>query len=196
MERPNKPIEDVYFMENAIASVVALPSRDVQVEIGLIGCEGMSGTAIVAGTDRSPHSTYIQVAGKGLRIKANHFKKALNESSTLRIQLMKFVHAFSVQTAHTAVANARAILEIRLARWLLMAHDRVPGNTLALTHEFLSLMLACRRAGVTEALQTLTDQELISAKRGEITIHNRKGLERLAGQFYGVPESEHRRLIN
>jgi CRP-like cAMP-binding protein len=195
LERPNRPIENVFLMENGIASVVA-PLRDVRVEIGIIGCEGMTGTAIVAGSDRSPHSTYIQAKGKAQRITVAHFNVALDGSTTLRAQLVKFVHAFAIQSAHTAVANARAKLDIRLARWLLMAHDRVPGNELPLTHEFLALMLACRRAGVTEAVHALTKQGFISAHRGQITVLDRKGLEKAAGKFYGTPEAEYRRLMN
>ena len=76
-----------------------------------------------------------------------------------------------------------------------MAHDRVSGDTLSLTHEFLSLMLAVRRAGVTEAIHVLIKQKLIKAHRGEITVLNRKGLEKIAGDFYGVPEAEYQRLL-
>jgi CRP-like cAMP-binding protein len=93
------------------------------------------------------------------------------------------------------IANARATLIERLARWLLMAHDRVAGNVLNLTHEFLSLMMAVRRAGVTEALQSLEDRKLIECGRGTITVLDRKGIEKIAGHFYGVPEAEYRRLI-
>ena len=96
---------------------------------------------------------------------------------------------------HTAIANAQANVEQRLARWILMAHDRVSGNVLLLTHEFLSLMLAVRRAGVTEALQSLSKQRLIKTATGEIVVLNRKGIERVAGALYGVPEAEYRRLI-
>jgi CRP-like cAMP-binding protein len=108
--------------------------------------------------------------------------------------LMRYVQAFMVQTAHTAIANARGTLTERLTRWLLMAHDRVPADKLALTHEFLSLMLAVRRPGVTEALQSLEDRNLIACGWREITVLNRKGLEKLAGHFYGIPEAEYRRL--
>jgi CRP-like cAMP-binding protein len=100
-----------------------------------------------------------------------------------------------VQTAHTAIANAQARLDERLARWLLMAHDRVSGNDVALTHEFLSLMLGVRRAGVTEAIQVLERQNLIRAGRGVITLRNRKRIEKIAGNFYGSPEAEYRRLL-
>jgi CRP-like cAMP-binding protein len=195
MERPGKPIEDVYFMSDGIASVVAVQPNDTSIEIGLIGREGMSGSAVVLGADRSPNSTYIQVEGAGARIAADDLRKAMQASETLRRQLLKYVQAFTVQTAHTAVANARGRLPERLARWLLMAQDRVGGDTVALTHEFIALMLGVRRAGVTETVQTLTRKNLIRAARGQITILDRKGLERAAGDFYGVPEREYRRLF-
>ncbi|MEA2903406.1 MAG: hypothetical protein QOI12_793 [Alphaproteobacteria bacterium] len=196
MEKPNKRIDDVYFMAAGIASVVAVQPNATRIEIGIIGCEGMSGSAIVLGNDRSPHETYIQLAGDGHRLSANQLRAAINESRSLHTSLLKHVQAFMVQTAHTAIANARARLDERLARWLLMAHDRVTGNKLALTHEFLSLMLGVRRAGVTEAVQSLQAQNLIEARRGEITVLDRKGIEKIAGSFYGVPEAEYRRLIH
>ena len=103
--------------------------------------------------------------------------------------------AFGVQTSHTAVCNAQSKLDVRLARWLLMAHDRIGEDTLPLTHEFLSLKLGVRRPGVTEALHALREQHLISYGRGLITVEDRKGMERKAGEAYGVPEAEYRRLI-
>ena len=105
------------------------------------------------------------------------------------------MQAFGVQTTHTAIFNVQSRLDVRLARWLLMAHDRIGEDTLSLTHEFLSLMLGARRPGVTDALQALREQGLISYGRGLITVENRKGMERKAGAAYGVPEAEYRRLI-
>jgi CRP-like cAMP-binding protein len=102
-------------------------------------------------------------------------RKAMSASQTLHSLLLKFVQVFMVQTAHTAIANARAHIDQRLARWILMAHDRMGDNTLPLTHEFLSLMLGVRRAGVTEALQSLKRQKLIENGRNKIVIRNRKG---------------------
>ena len=99
------------------------------------------------------------------------------------------------ETAHTAICHALSTIDRRLARWLLMAHDRIGDDTLSLTHEFLSIMLAVRRPGVTDALIALRKQGLISYRRGEIMMRNRKGLERMAGGAYGVPEAEYRRLI-
>ena len=163
--------------------------------MGLIGREGMTGLPIVLGDHRSPHATYIQAPGMGKCIPATELRQATQTSVSLRDSLLKFVQAFGVQTSHTAICNAQAKLDVRLARWLLMAHDRIGEETRALTHEFLSLMLGVRRPGVTEALHALRAQGLISYGRGLITVENRKGMERKAGTSYGTPESEYRRLI-
>ena len=195
MERPNQQIETVYFMETGIASVVAVQPDETRVEVGLIGREGMSGMAVVLGGNQSPHATYIQVAGEGQRITAKELRKAMSASRTLHSLLLKFVQVFMVQTAHTAITNARANIDKRLARWILMAHDRTGDNTLPLTHEFLSLMLGVRRAGVTEALQNLRGRKLIENGRNKIVVRDRKGIERIAGGSYGTPEKEYRRLI-
>jgi len=195
LAKPNRPIEHVYFPEFGIASVVAVQSPDIEVEVGLIGSEGMTGLAIVHGADRSPLSIYMQVAGQGHRIRVDHFSAALAASANLHALLLRYTQVFTVQTAHTAIANAHARLDQRLARWLLMAHDRVRGDVLPLTHQFLSIMLASRRAGVTEALQGLTTQKLIATRRGEIVVLDRKAIERIAGPLYGIPEAEYRRLI-
>jgi CRP-like cAMP-binding protein len=195
MERPNRQIETVYFMEAGIASVVAVQSDETRVEVGLIGREGMSGIAVVLGGDQSPHSTYIQVAGEAQRITINELRKAMRASEALHGLLLKFAHAFMVQTAQTAIANARAHIDQRLARWILMAHDRTGNTDLPLTHEFLALMPGVRRAGVTEALQSLKRKKLIDTGRNQIMMLNRKGIERAAGHSYGLPEKECRRLI-
>jgi CRP-like cAMP-binding protein len=120
----------------------------------------------------------------------------METSKSLRMLLLRYVQVFMVQTAHTAISNARGRLDARLARWLLMAHDRVRDETLPLTHEFLSLMLGVRRAGVTEALHSLESQKLIYTGTRKVAVRNRKGLERVAGSSYGTPETEFRRLIS
>ena len=195
IERPNRRIESVYFMEAGIASVVAVQADETQVEVGLVGPEGMTGTAVVLGGDQSPHSTYIQVAGEAQWIKADQLRKAMRASDSLRALLLKYVQTFMVQTTHTAIANARAHIDRRLARWILMAQDRTSNKILPLTHEFLALMLGVRRPGVTEALQSLKRQKLIETGRNQITVLNRNSIEKMAGPSYGVPEKEYRRLI-
>ncbi|MGB7976353.1 MAG: Crp/Fnr family transcriptional regulator [Roseiarcus sp.] len=195
LERPNRRIEAVYFPEAGFASVVAVQSSGKEIEVGLIGREGMTGLPIVFGDHRSPHATYIQAPGTGKSMPATNLREAFQASPSLRDSLLKFVQAFGVQTSHTAICNAHFKLDVRLARWLLMAHDRIGEDALPLTHEFLSLMLGVRRPGVTEALHTLREQGLISYGRGLITVEDRKGMERKAGAAYGVPEAEYRRLI-
>jgi CRP-like cAMP-binding protein len=150
MERPNRRIDTVYFMEAGIASVVAVQPDATRVEFGLIGREGMSEIVVVLGGHQSPHSTYIQVAGEGQRIAAKKLRKAMDESESLRRLLFSYVQVFMVQTAQTAIANARSHIDQRLARWILMAHDWTNDDSLPLTHEFPALMLGVRRAGVTE----------------------------------------------
>jgi CRP-like cAMP-binding protein len=107
----------------------------------------------------------------------------------------RFIHAFGSQISFTALSNAVHNIDERLARWLLMCHDRVDGNEILLTHEFISLMLAVRRPSVTTALHILEGKKLIRAERGRITVRDRAGLESFAGDVYGKPEEEYRRLI-
>src|SRR6185295_4506438 len=149
----------------------------------------------VLGDHQTPHSCYIQVAGNGHRMTTDALRDAMAKIAGLRALMLKFVQAFMLQTSHTAICNARSRLDARLARWILMAHDRTSGATVPLTHEFLALMLGVRRAGVTEALNVLVNQGLVKSARGEITVLNRKGLEMSAGDSYGVPEKEYRRLL-
>jgi CRP-like cAMP-binding protein len=194
LEQPHKRIDAVYFLESGFASVVAIQFKK-QVEVGLVGREGMTGLPVVLGNHRSPHSTYIQAAGDGQSIPTGELRKAMLASRSLRDLLLKFVQAFGVQTTQTAICNAQSKLDQRLARWLLMAHDRIGDDLLPLTHEFLSLMLAVRRPGVTDALTALRKLKLITGARGQVRVLNRKGLERAAGESYGIPEAEYRRLL-
>jgi hypothetical protein len=101
----------------------------------------------------------------------------------------------AIELAHTALANGRYAIEARLARWLLMCHDRLDGDELYITHEFLSLMLGVRRAGVTEALIRLEAEKAIATLRGHVVVRDRARLLKLAGGCYGAPEAEYERLI-
>lgn len=195
METPNKPIDHVYFPETCVASAVASTGPEQRIEIGLIGCEGMSATTMVMGDTRSPHAVYVQIPGEALRMRAGDFCDLLDKTPALRMFLLKFAQVFMVQAAQTAVANGRARLQERMARWILMAHDRTVDDAVPLTHEFLSVMLGVRRASVTHAMHTFEERNLVSVRRGEITVTDRKGIERIAGKFYGVPEAEYRRLF-
>lgn len=193
-ERSNTSIKTVYFVESGIASVVAAANGQ-KVEVGIIGREGMTGHAVVMGNDRSPNESYMQIPGDGLSMPADALRQAMDESSTLRPLLTRYIQTFSLQATYTALANARGKLEERLARWLLMAHDRIDGDELALKHDFLALMLGVRRAGVTIALQELSSASVIETGRGRITVVDREGLEEAANGLYGTPEREYKRLM-
>jgi CRP-like cAMP-binding protein len=183
LEARNKPIDQIFFIESGFASVVAHGSGRAM-EVGIIGREGMTGLAIVLGKDRSPHETFVQLSGAGLRIAASHLRRAVGQSASLQITFLRYAHDFYLQIAQTAVTNGRSTVEERLARWLLMAHDRVDGDELLLTHEFIAMMIAVRRASVTDTLHLLEKAGLIATRRNAITILNRKGLEKSSNGFY------------
>jgi CRP-like cAMP-binding protein len=187
LEVPNKPITHSYFIGYGLASIIAKNSHK-RLEVGLIGCEGFTGLPIVLGNDRSPHETFMQVPGEGMRIAADRLRKAIAQSPSLLRALLSFAHAFMNQTANTALSNGTATLEERLVRWLLMANDRLRGDEIPLTHEFLSLMLGVRRAGVTVALHYLEHRGLISCARKQIVITDRAGLKAAANGTYHQPE--------
>jgi CRP-like cAMP-binding protein len=191
---PDQAIEHLYFPEMGLASLTNDGSSS-QIELGIIGREGMTGVPVVLGTHHSPFSCFVQMEGHGLRLATAQLEAALIESRSLDRRLRRYAQALTVQVAGTAFANAEHTVEMRLARWLLMCHDRVDGDDLATTHEFLSLMLGVRRAGVTLALQGLEDRGLISTRRGQVKVVDRVNLEAVAGDSYGVPEAEYSRLI-
>jgi CRP-like cAMP-binding protein len=189
LETGNSRIDTVYFIERGFASVVAGGAGKRGLEVGMIGREGMTGLAVVMGNDSSPDDTYIQVAGDGQRISAIKLRRAIDQSAHLHRSLMRYAYAFLIQTTRTALANGRSKNAERLARWLLMADDRIDGGELPLTHKLLSLMLGVQRSGVTLVVQALEHQGLISAKRGVITVIDRKGLVKLANGTY-LPQSD------
>lgn len=193
--RPDRTIETVVFPLSGIVSIVAETEDHHRIEIGIIGCEGMTDGSVLAGIDRIPHELFIQVAGEGLRIDAEILLKLCDERPSLRNLLARWVHVLGLQTAQTTVANGGFNVEARLARWLLMCQDRLGGDQIGLTHEFMGMMLAVRRSSVTLATQVIEGAGIIKAERGMITIRNRPALEELAGGSYGAPEREYERLI-
>ena len=192
---PNKPIEHVHFIESGLGSIVAISVADERIEVGHVGREGMTATAVILGADQTPILTFVQVAGSALRLRADALEEALEASASLRRLLNRYVQSVMIQMAHTALANGRFTISERLARWLLMYHDRLPSNDLVVTHEFLALMLGVRRPGVTEHLHVLEGEHMIKATRGHIQILDRTKLENLAGDCYGLPEEEYERLL-
>jgi CRP-like cAMP-binding protein len=193
--KPSETIQYVYFIEGGITSIVANTADGRRIEVGLCGRDGMAGVPVLLGADSTPHETFMQVGGSALRIGVEALRGAITRSHTLHGLLLRYVHAFTIQTGQTALSNGSYRTEERLARWLLMCHDRLDGDDLPLTHEFIAIMLAVRRPGVTQAIQALEGKRIIRGGRGRVTVLNRIELERTAGTSYGVPEAEYRRLI-
>lgn len=190
-----EPLDSFYFLDSGIGSVVATSPEDHEAESGLFGRDGFSPTSLMMGSDSSPYRCVIQVAGEGYRIAATKVRDIAAEHAEFQQLLLRFIEAQSVQTSFTALSNAIHHVDERLGRWLLMCHDRIDGDDIALTHEFLSLMLAVRRPSVTTALHTLEGNRFIRAERGCITIRDRAALEEFASDAYGRPEAEYERLL-
>jgi CRP-like cAMP-binding protein len=174
-----QPIRHSWFLTEGIASVVITTAQGHQTEVGVVGREGMVDMATIFGVDRSAFQCFIQIAGAGYRMPAEVLSPLINTVAGLRRVLLPYAYNFLTQVSNTALANAAFTIEQRLARWLLICHDRIDGDAVPLTHEFLSLMLNVRRAGVTVALQMLERAALVETSRGVIRIMDRLGLERL-----------------
>ena len=190
----DQPLPHAYFIERGYASVVAGPDGTA-VEIGMIGREGLVGVPLILGLTQSPFDIFVQLPGWGLRIDATQLQEVASERPSIQRVLLKYAHTFQVQIASTAFVNAEQTLEMRLARWLLMAHDRAEGDQFPITHEFLSLMLGVRRAGVTTALHVLEGIRAIRATRGHVTVLAREKLHALSEGGYGIPEAEYARIF-
>ena len=195
LELRNRTIDQVYFLEEGLASMVVSAGASDSIEVAIVGNEGMTGLPVVLGTDRGLHETFLQAAGYGWRMSADDLRRAMAESPALSRQLLNFVQTLVMQMAFTALANGRFKIEERLARWLLMTSDRTEGETIKLTHEFLAVMLGTRRPGVTSALNVFARRGLIEAERGTLVIKDRTALEDATNGCYGAPEAEYKRLF-
>lgn len=188
VHEPGDGADHVYFVESGIVSIVAVAGRN-QIETGIVGPEGCVGVPTILGAPESLHEAIVQLAGEAKRIRSADLQACMAASPTLTAVLLRFVYVFMAQISQTALANGRNTVEQRLARWLLMAHDRISGNEIALTHEFLAIMLGVRRPGVTVALHLLEGAHAIRSKRNSITITDRERLKGVAGPSYGPPEA-------
>lgn len=195
LAEPNQAAAYIYFPEAGLASQVAITPKNGRLEVGIYGREGVGPASVIFGVDRSPHQLFMQVGGFGHRVSAGVFATAIEQSRTLHSLFLRYMQVVQVQTSYTALSNGSEVIGERLARWLLMCQDRLGGDDLPLTHEFLGIMLGVRRSGVTYAIHNLEGVGIIRATRGHIHVLDRKRLEDFAGDSYGVPEAEYERLI-
>ena len=191
----DETLRHAYFIEFGMVSIVARSPEGQIAEAGIIGREGFIHPSIVLGSDTVPFKIQIQLPGVAHRVPADDLVRAVEQSTSLRRTLLLFTHVNAVQASFSTLSNAVHQVDERLARWLLMCHDRSSSDDLHLIHEFMSVMLSVRRPSVTNALHVLEGNGFIKADRGYVTIIDRAALESFVGDAYGKPEAEYRRLL-
>jgi CRP-like cAMP-binding protein len=188
-------VEAVLFVETGMVSLLATLEDGEQVEVGIAGSEGLIGLPLVLGDDRSLVEARVQMEGTALRMNVAALRDEMEGSAALRLVLKRYTLAFQAQVTMTAACNARHAIEQRLARWLLIAHDRAGADEFPMTHEFLSMMLGVRRPGVTIAAGVLQRAGLIQYARGRMAVTDRPGLEASSCECYHTTRREFARLL-
>jgi CRP-like cAMP-binding protein len=190
---PNARIDHVYFPTDGVVSMVSSMERGT-VEVGTVGREGMVGLPILLHAKSMPTRAFVQVAGHGMRLSAAQLRDEMRASPALERLLYRYAQALFDQVAQSAACNRLHTIEERCARWILMTHDRVSTDTLALKQEFLAEMLGVHRPAVTLAARALQRAGLITYSRGKITVLDREALESAACPCYAIAQGAFERL--
>jgi CRP-like cAMP-binding protein len=193
--QPNQPIQHVYFVETGMISVVSVMDDGRSIEVGTIGWEGVAGAVLLLGNNTVPYQYYVQLAGHGHRMDAAILRGEAKQDESFRDLVLRCQSAFHTQSMQSAACNGLHSVMQRCCRWLLMSQDRINGDDVPLTQEFLALMLGVRRASVSEVLRPIQDRGWIQSNRGQITILDRKGLESGSCECYGVITQQQRELL-
>jgi CRP-like cAMP-binding protein len=181
---PGEQIRHVYFPNSGVISLLTPVDGHANVEVGLVGREGMAGMGVFLGINTSPVRMLVQGTGTAMRMEAAKFSNEIKRNPLLQRELNHYLYAFMAQVSQTAGCNRHHLLDARLARWLLMTHDRVQSDEFLLTQEFLAQMLGVRRVGVTRAAWQLQKMGLIRYHRGHIVVLDRPGLENASCRCY------------
>jgi CRP-like cAMP-binding protein len=192
---PDAPIRDVHFVRSGVGSMIADEQEGGAVEVGTVGNEGFVGLPVLMAADRMPYRVIVQVEGDAWRMPADAFRRLVDGRAAVRHLLLRYAQAFTDQLAQSVACNRLHTVEERCARWLLMTHDRVHGESFELTHEFLSYMLGARRAGVTVAMGALQGAGLIQYTRGRVVVLDRPRLEEASCGCYHITRTAFHRLL-
>jgi CRP-like cAMP-binding protein len=190
----NGPIAHVFFPVNGVVSLVIM-DNSFTLEVGIIGNEGMVGTPVFLGSERSPTKAIAQIPGEALRMEAKVFQKEIRRAGPLHSLVQRYTQAMINQISQSIICNHRHSVTKRMCRWLLMSHNRMATDAFPLTHEFLAQMLGVRRPTVTAVAGNLQKAGLINYHRGRITVLDRKGLEAGSCECYEVIAKELDRLL-
>jgi CRP-like cAMP-binding protein len=189
-------IEHVYFPNDGLISLLVVMKDKTPREIGLIGNEGMLGIAVALGMKTTPTRALIQMPGSAMRMKAQALRDELKRGGVLQSVLQAYAHALFTQVSQAAACVSSHAVDKRLSRWLMMTHDRAPGDKFEMKHEFMAMMLGVTRSVVTRAAGRLQQQKMIRYTRGQVTILDRRRLEATACACYGVVKAEYARNAN
>jgi CRP-like cAMP-binding protein len=181
---PGAPIRHVYFPIAGYISLITPKDVVDSLEVGLIGREGVFGITVLLDVNDSPLLALVQGGGTALRMTTPAFRKVVADSAPFRRMLNRYLYVLMAQLAQSAACGRFHLLDARMARWLLMTHDRAGSKSFNLTHQFLAFMLGVRRSGVSVAAERLQDRNLIRYSRGRVEILDRKSLEALSCPCY------------
>lgn len=196
LHEPGETIRDLYFPLTCALSITLTMGDGTTAETGLIGNREVLGVNAFMGGQETTQTTYIvQLEGTALRIDSEVLKDEFDYNKDLRDVMLRYTQALIAQISQTTACNSLHKLDQRLARWLLEVHDRVEGNEINLTQEFMADMLGVRRAGVTQIAQKLQEQGLIKYRRGHVHVLNRPGLEAYACECFATVKEEYDRLL-
>ena len=189
-------IRHVIFPISGIISLITPGGADrAQLEIGLVGDEGMLGVPLLLGINISPLRALVQGAGRAWRIDTSHFMQTIESHPGIRASLNRYLYVFLTQLMQTPICTRFHLVEARLARWLLMTRDRAHSSQFKVTHEFLAYMLGVRRVGVTSAASALQRRKLIRYSRGDLAILDIRGLEAAACPCYDIDKKIYSRIL-
>jgi CRP-like cAMP-binding protein len=195
LAEPGRVIDVVYFPLDAVLSMAAVDRGGGSVEVGSVGCEGMTGLPVLLGAEQSPSRVGVQIGGEAERMEAAVLRREARRHEQFGRLLHLYAQAFMTQVAQSTACNRLHSAEQRLARWLLICRDRVGRDELPITQETMAVMLAVRRATVTEAAGALQRRGVIRYRRGVVVIVDRPGLEAATCECYGIVREEFDRLL-